>query len=115
MIAEVVFHSVSADFQQAGILVAASQTGLKAVVMSGSTTLGTQTLTPGFNGFSFLGMTVGTVSVKVVNSAGTTVISGSGPVAVSHMAQNAKSNANWVKVVRTAPLCNYNFQVVGLA
>lgn len=68
---------------QAGILVAAGQTGLKAIVTSGSTTLGTQTLSSGFNGFSFLGMTTGTVSVTVVNSAGTTVISGTGPIAVS--------------------------------
>ena len=65
---------------------AAGQSGLKAVVTSGSKTLGTQALTPGFNGFSFLGMTTGTVSVKVVNSAGTTIISGSGPIAVSRMA-----------------------------
>lgn len=69
---------------QAGILVASGQTGLKAIVTSGSTTLGTQTLAPGFNGFSFLGMTTGTVSVKVVNAAGTTIISGSGPIPVSH-------------------------------
>ncbi|RDL30183.1 Uncharacterized protein BP5553_10461 [Venustampulla echinocandica] len=87
------------DQVTAGILVAAGQTGLKAVVTSGSATLGTQTLNPGFNGFSFPGMTTGTVSVKVVNSAGATVVSGSGPIAV----------------VNTAPLCNYNFQVVGLA
>lgn len=77
------FIPVRANLSQAGILVAAGQSGLKAVVTSGSTTLGTQALTPGFNGFSFLGMTTGTVSVKVVNSAGTTIISGSGPIAVS--------------------------------
>jgi glucan endo-1,3-alpha-glucosidase len=81
------FHATNTDFQQAGILVAAGQSGLKAVVTSGSTTLGTQTLVPGFNGFSFPGMTTGTVSVKVVNSAGATVISGSGPIAVSLMTQ----------------------------
>jgi glucan endo-1,3-alpha-glucosidase len=68
---------------KAGILVAAGQTGLKAIVISGSTTLGTQTLVPGFNGFSFLGMTTGNVSVSVVNSAGATVISGTGPITVS--------------------------------
>jgi hypothetical protein len=69
---------------QAGILVAAGQTGLSSIVTSGTTTLGTQTLSPGFNGFSFLGMTTGNVSVEVVNSAGTTVISGTGPIAASH-------------------------------
>lgn len=65
------------------ILVASGQTGLSAVVTSGTTTLGTQTLVAGYNGFSFLGMTTGTVSVKVVDSAGTTVVSGTGPIDVS--------------------------------
>jgi glucan endo-1,3-alpha-glucosidase len=83
--------------------------------MSGSTTLGTQSLVPGFNGFSFLGMTTGTVSVKVINSDGTTVISGTGSIAVSRRVQSAKRITDWVKVVSTAALCNYNFQVVGLA
>lgn len=101
---------------QAGILVAAGQTGLKAIVTSGSTTLGTQTLSPGFNGFSFLGMTTGSVSVEVVNSAGSTVISGTGPIAVSHfncLALNRLLIS--FEVVSTSSLCNYNFQVVGLA
>jgi glucan endo-1,3-alpha-glucosidase len=60
-------------------------------------------------------MTTGTVSVQVINSAGTTVISGTGIIAVSRRAQTAKCIADWVKVVSTAALRNYNFQVVGLA
>ena len=88
------FVQVCANFSQAGILVAAGQSGLKAVVTSGSTTLGTQALSPGFNGFSFLGMTTGTVSVQVVNSAGNTIISGSGPIAVSRHGLTAIFKAN---------------------
>ncbi len=57
------------------------------MVTSGGITLGTQTLIPSFNGFSFLGITTGIVSVEVVNSAGAIVISGSGPIAVSRMAR----------------------------
>ena len=68
---------------QAGILVAAGQTDLKAVVTTGGTILGTQTLVPGFNGFSFYNMTAGVVSVAVENSAGAIVISGTGPIEVS--------------------------------
>ncbi|KAH8599849.1 glycoside hydrolase [Bisporella sp. PMI_857] len=80
------------------VLVAAGQTGLQAILTSGSTRLGTQNLVAGFNGFSFGGMTTGSVSVRVINSVGTTLVSGTGPIAV----------------VSTATLCNYNFQVVGL-
>jgi len=71
------------DRVSGSILVASGQTGLKAIVTSGSTTLGTQTLIAGYNSFSFLGMTTGVVSVKVVNAAGTTIVSGTGPIAVS--------------------------------
>lgn len=60
-------------------------------------------------------MTTGSVSVKVVNSAGTTIISGTGPIAVSPATVHAMLLTDKTQVVSTASLCNYNFQVVGLA
>ena len=70
-------------FKQAVILVRAKQTSLRAVFTSGSTTLGTKTLVPGYNAVSFGGLTAGLVTVKVLNAAGATVVSGTGPIAVS--------------------------------
>lgn len=77
------FDSFVLIYKQGVILVAAGQTGLSAVVTSGTKTLGTQALNAGFNSFSFLGMTTGTVSVKVVSSVGASVVAGSGKIAVS--------------------------------
>ena len=62
---------------------AAGQTGLRAVITSGTFSLGTQNLVPGFNRLSFDGMTTGPVSVKVLDGSGATVVSGTGPLAVS--------------------------------
>jgi len=87
------------DKVTAVILVAKGNTGFTAVITSGSTQLGTQGLTEGYNGFSFEGLTTGTVVVSVKDSTGNTVVQGTGPIAV----------------VSTAELCNYNFQVVALA
>jgi len=104
-------------FRQAIILVAAGQTGLRAVFTSGNATLGTQSLVAGFNGFSFGGLTTGLVTVKVLSSAGTTLISGTGPISVSYRASTTSvvNHANSSgKVTGSANLCNYNFQVVGL-
>lgn len=81
------------------VLVAQGQTGLTATITSGTKVLGTQALVPGFNSIAFEGMTTGQVSMQVKNSAGAVVISGVGPISV----------------VSTSSLCNYNFQVVGLA
>ncbi|CAG8954081.1 hypothetical protein HYFRA_00009183 [Hymenoscyphus fraxineus] len=81
------------------ILVAAGQTGLSVTATSGSKNLGTQALNAGYNSFSFTGMTTGTVNVKVVGSNGASVVQGSGKIAVTNQ----------------AAICNYNFQVVGLA
>ena len=68
-------------------------------IKSGSTTLGTQKLSAGFNSVVVSGMTTGVVSVVVTESgSSTTVVSGTGPIAV-----------------RSSGVCNYNFQVVGLS
>jgi glucan endo-1,3-alpha-glucosidase len=69
-------------------------------ISSGSTTLGSQALVPGFNRFSVSNLTVGSVSVSVTDaSSGAAVVAGTGPL----------------EVVQTSDLCNYNFQVVALA
>lgn len=68
---------------QSVVLVAEGQTGLTASITSGVAVLGTQALVAGFNAISFDGMTTGQISMKVTNSAGATVISGTGPIDVS--------------------------------
>ncbi|OBT83372.1 hypothetical protein VE02_08364 [Pseudogymnoascus sp. 03VT05] len=80
------------------VLVAPNQIGLTAVVTSGSTQLGTVTLKPGYNQFSFAGMTTGAVRVEVRDGSNK-IVGGSGPIQVTNSAQ----------------LCNYNYQVVALS
>ncbi|CAM1502598.1 Fc.00g073740.m01.CDS01 [Cosmosporella sp. VM-42] len=80
------------------ILVASGQNGTSVIVTSGSTQLGTTELIPGYNKFSFRGMTAGQVTVEVRNGENK-VIGGSGSIEVSD----------------SASLCNYNYQVVGLS
>ncbi|KAJ9150800.1 Glycoside hydrolase family 71 protein [Pleurostoma richardsiae] len=86
------------DLVSGVILVAKGQTGLIVTVTSGASTLGQATLAEGFNKFSFSGLTTGAVSVRVAQGS-STVISGTGPISVSS----------------STSLCNFNFQVVGLA
>lgn len=97
--AQVGNHNLVQDLVTGVILVAEGQTGLTATVTSGKKQLGTATLVSGFNKFSFDGLTTGSVSVKVTDESGNTVVSGTGPVEV----------VNWSLV------CNYNFQVVPLS
>ena len=61
---------------------AKGQSGLSVVVTSGSTRLGTANLVPGFNKFTFGGMTTGKVTVEVRNGNGR-VIGGTGPKEVT--------------------------------
>jgi glucan endo-1,3-alpha-glucosidase len=69
-------------------------------ITSGSTALGSQKLVPGYNQFSMSGLTVGDVSVTVIDtSSNSNVVSRTGPL----------------PVVATSDICNYNFQVVALA
>ena len=92
-------HNLVEDLVTGIILVAEGQSGLTATVTSGSTHLGTAALTPGFNQFSFDGLTTGAVSVAVSDSSGQTVVSGTGLVEVDDRSL----------------VCNYNFQVVPLS
>ena len=91
-------HDIIEDLVAGVILVAEGQSGLQAVVTSGTTQLGTKTLTSGFNSFSFDGLTTGKVSVTVTDSSGSTIVGGIGPL----------------EVVDQSAVCNYNFQVVAL-
>jgi len=57
-------------------------------IVSGSTTLGTQLLVPGYNQYSVSGLTTGTVVVTVKDTLkNAEVISGTGPIAVSFPSQ----------------------------
>ena len=106
---------------QAIVLVAPGQTGLSVTITSGATILGTQAVNPGYNSFSVFNLTTGTVVVQVVDtgSPNTVVISGKGPIDVRLTAVLHRSCdrlcTNILKVTDSAPLCNYNFQVVGLS
>ena len=88
------------DKVTAVVLVAAGSTTLSIKISSGGTVLGTQSLVPGYNSFVVGGLTTGTVVTTVQDSAsaGATVATGTGPIAV----------------VNQSNLCNYNFQVVAL-
>ncbi|KAM3086493.1 hypothetical protein ACMFMG_000626 [Clarireedia jacksonii] len=88
------------DKVTAVVLVAKGVTGLQASIEVGGTVLGTQALNAGYNVVSVSNITTGAVSMKVVDEAsGTVVVKGTGSL----------------EVVGSAKLCNYNFQVVGLA
>lgn len=87
------------DKVTAVVLIAEGVTGYGVSISSGGTTLGTQTLVPGFNSFIVDGLETGTVIVTVTDGSSSTVVSGTGPI----------------DVVDDTDLCNYNFQVVGLA
>lgn len=69
------------QYIQGVVLVAPNQIGLSAVVTSGSTQLGTVTLKPGYNQFSFVGMTTGAVRVEVRDGSNK-IVGGSGPIEV---------------------------------
>lgn len=81
------------------VLVASGKTNLTVDISVAGTSLGSQALVPGYNQYSVAGLTVGSVSVTVTDDTGATVVSGTGTL----------------PVVATSDLCNYNFQVVGLA
>jgi hypothetical protein len=97
--------------------VAKGQTGLSAVVTSGTVRLGTLNLVPGYNKFSFGGMTTGKIIVEVKNGS-TKVVGGTGTKEVSlkanSMTNRAVAEQLALQVVKSASVCNYNYQVVGL-
>ncbi|KAL1980826.1 hypothetical protein VTN96DRAFT_3521 [Rasamsonia emersonii] len=87
------------DFVTAAVLVGPGIESYNISIWSGNTFLGSQSLSPGFNGLHVSGLTVGTVVVNVTDtSTGSVVISGTGPIPVTD----------------SSDLCNYNFQVVAL-
>jgi glucan endo-1,3-alpha-glucosidase len=81
------------------VLVASGKTNLSVDISVAGASVGTQALVPGYNQYSVDGLKVGSVSVTVTDDSGATVVSGTGTL----------------PVVATADICNYNFQVVGLA
>ncbi|PQE28029.1 glucan endo-1,3-alpha-glucosidase agn1 protein [Rutstroemia sp. NJR-2017a WRK4] len=86
------------DKVTAVVLVASGETGLEASIEVGGTVMGTQKLSAGYNVVSVANITTGAVSMKVTEGSGSVVVQGTGSL----------------KVVDSAGLCNYNFQVVGL-
>lgn len=52
-------------------------------ISSGGTHLGGTTLVPGYNQYSVSGLTTGTVTTTVTDASGGTILSSSGPMAVS--------------------------------
>lgn len=91
--------SLVQDVVETAVMVASGVTGAKMIVTSNGVTIGTYALTTGLNAFEVPGMTAGVVSVKVVDAAGNTLMSGTGSKAVA----------------ADASYCNYNPQVVALA
>ncbi|KAI9648601.1 hypothetical protein NHQ30_003238 [Ciborinia camelliae] len=87
------------DRVTAVVLVARGVEGLVGSISVGGVVLGVQTLYEGFNTMVVNNITTGSVVMSVTNSAGMVVVGGKGPL----------------EVVRSADLCNYNFQVVGLS
>lgn len=87
------------DSVTAVVLVARGVEGLKGSISVGGKVWGSKALSEGFNTLVVSNITTGTVSMSVVDGAGTVVVSGKGPL----------------DVVGKADLCNYNFQVVGLS
>ena len=93
------------------------QTGLTVTVTSGNTQLGQASLVEGFNKFSFSGLTTGSVNVKVQQGT-SIIIAGTGPISVSSdpcPINHARSYTQLHQVTSSSSLCNFNFQVVGLA
>lgn len=87
------------DIVTAVVLVASGVTGLTLDITVSGNSIGTKSLSPGYNSFSATGLTTGTVAATVKDGSGNTVVSGTGPIDVAN----------------SSDLCNYNFQVVGLA
>jgi glucan endo-1,3-alpha-glucosidase len=80
------------------VLVAWAYTGLVAVVNSGGREIGKMTLQPGYNSFKFANMGTGKVQLEIWD--GTRIAAG---------------GSGQLEVKSSGPLCNWNFQVVGLS
>jgi hypothetical protein len=96
------------------VLVKMGHTNLVAVVNVGSKQLGKQKLVEGYNKFKFTGLTTGKVQLEVWDGS-TMVGGGYGKFEVYIQRAFPIVDTDVQQVVDKAPLCNYNFQVVGLS